>query len=59
MKESEFSALSTDKPNNANGSEPVEENKEIVEGCMAGDINIVVENVPLENISPNRVALVG
>lgn len=43
MKESEFSALSTDEPNNANGSEPVEENKEIVEGCMAGDINIVFE----------------
>ena len=32
MKESELSALSTDTPNNANGSEPVEENKEMEEG---------------------------
>ena len=45
MKESEFSALSTDEPNNASGSEPVEENKEIVEDCIAGDINMVVEKV--------------
>ena len=44
MNESEYSALSTDKLNNDNGSEPVEENKEIVEGWMAEDINIVVKN---------------
>ena len=56
MKESEFSALSTDEQNKANGSVPVEENKEIVEGCMAGDINIAVEtkrSTHRQNISPN------
>ena len=58
MKESELSALSTDTPNNANGSEPVEENKEMVEGCMAGDISIVLAKRS-ENVSPNQVALFG
>jgi len=59
MKESEFSALSTDEPNNANGSEPVEENKEIVEGCMAGDINIVFDLKEVQSENVSRIALLG
>jgi hypothetical protein len=55
MNESEYSALSTDKLNKANGSKPVEENKEMVEGWMAEDINIIVVELKVVSSDSNSL----